>query len=158
MQLSETGNGIHLLTRALLLQGNLREFQTPVVYWTNMRLCRLYLKLIFTETNIHLLTKALLLRGNLSEFQTPYMSEAVLSATTLVTKSPGVAIAAAMPLGSVVSAMGAASEVEMKVETRARQMVKAVTSILKQVAYPMPVRWLLTVRALLGVHALLGQD
>ena len=66
------------------------------------------------------------------------MSEAVLSATTLVTKSPGVAIAVAMPLGSVVSAIGAASEEEIKVATRARQ-IKAVTSILKQVAYPLPV-------------------
>ena len=68
------------------------------------------------------------------------MSEAVLSATTLVTRSPGVAIAVAMPLGSVVSAMGAASEVEMKAATKARQMVKAVTSILKQVVYPLPLR------------------
>ena len=76
----------------------------------------------------------------MSEFQTPYRSEAVLSATTLVTRSPGVAIAVAMLLASVVLAMGAASEEEIKVETRARQMVKAVTSILKQVAYPLPVR------------------
>ena len=68
------------------------------------------------------------------------MSEAVLSATTLVTRSPGVAIAVAMPLGSVVLAMGAASEVEMKAATKARQMVKAVTSILKQVVYPLPLR------------------
>ena len=74
------------------------------------------------------------------EFHTPYMRTADLIITTLVTRSPGVAIAVAMPPGSVVSAMGAASEVEIKVATRARQMVKAVTSILEQVASPVPTR------------------
>ena len=65
------------------------------------------------------------------EFHTPYMRTADLIITTLVTRSPGVAIAVAMPLGSVVLAMGAASaEVEIKVAT-ARQMVKTVTSILE---------------------------
>ena len=84
-----------------------------------------------TGYKFHLLTEALLLRGNLREFQTPYMRTADLIITILVTRSPGVAIAVAMPLGSVVSAIGAASaEVEINVAT-ARQMVKAVTSILE---------------------------